>query len=207
MDWLPLLAGETTGISTDGGVTTTTSSADDNPFQPVLDFFDSATFNAILKLVGFMIVVLWLASAFFVFKDARRRIADPVLIAVAVATALVFPFVGVLIYTILRPPEYLDDVRERELEIRAMERRLGADQRCPYCRSEIEASYLICPVCTSKLKTACRRCKAPLEQHWKVCPYCETEVRSDEPVDSDAPTGVLPRVRRARQQRAPQQSP
>jgi predicted amidophosphoribosyltransferase len=82
-----------------------------------------------------------------------------------------------------------------------MERRLGADQRCPYCRSEIEPSYLICPVCTSKLKTACRRCKAPLEQHWKVCPYCETEVRSDDPVDSDAPTGVLPRVgRRSRQQ-------
>ena len=59
----------------------------------------------------------------------------------AVATAIVFPFVGVLIYTILRPPEYLDDVRERELEIRAMERRLGADQRCPYCRSEIEPSF------------------------------------------------------------------
>ena len=104
MDWLPLLAGETTGISTDGAVTTT-SSADDNPFQPVLDFFGSATFEAILKLVGFLVVVLWLASAFFVFKDARRRIADPVLVAVAVATALVFPFVGVLIYTILRPPE------------------------------------------------------------------------------------------------------
>ncbi len=202
MNWLPLLAGETTGVDTGAGLTTTTSHVeDDNPFQPVLDFFDSATFEAILKLVGFMVVVLWLASAFFVFKDARRRIADPVLIAVAVATAIVFPFVGVLIYTILRPPEYLDDVRERELEIRAMERRLGADQRCPYCRSEIEPSYLICPVCTSKLKTACRRCKAPLEQHWKVCPYCETEVRSDDPVDSDAPTGVLPRVgRRSRQQ-------
>ncbi len=199
MNWLPLLAGETTGISTDGAVTTTTSD-DDNPFQPVLDFFDSATFEAILKLVGFMVVVLWLASAFFVFKDARRRIADPVLIAVAVATAIVFPFVGVLIYTILRPPEYLDDVRERELEIRAMERRLGADQRCPYCRSEIENSFLICPVCTSKLKTACRRCKAPLEQHWKVCPYCETEVRSDEPLDSDAPTGVLRVGRRSREQ-------
>src|SRR3954454_13917837 len=201
MDWLPLLAGETTGITTDGGVTTTTSTTDDNPFQPVLDFFDSATFTAILKLCGFMIVVLWLASAFFVFKDARRRIADPVLVAVAVATAIVFPFVGVLIYTILRPPEYLDDVRERELEIRAMERRLGADQRCPYCRSEIESSYLICPVCTSKLKNACRRCKAPLEQHWKVCPYCETEVRADEPIEDEASTSVLPRVgRRSRQQ-------
>ena len=68
MDWLPLLAGETTGISTDGGVTATTSTSDDNPFQPVLDFFDSATFEAILKLIGFMVVVLWLASAFFVFR-------------------------------------------------------------------------------------------------------------------------------------------
>src|SRR6476659_9172208 len=128
MDWLPLLA---TGTTTAPAGTTTTN---DNPFQPVLDF-SSSTFQAATKLFGLMIVALWLASAFFVFKDARRRIADPVLIGVAVATAIVCPFVGVLIYTILRPPEYLDDVRERELEIRAMERRLGADQRCPYCRS------------------------------------------------------------------------
>src|SRR5262245_36087016 len=200
MDWLPLLASGTTPATTTAPATTTTSS-DDNPFQPVLDFFDSATFQALVKLFGLMLVALWLASAFFVFKDARRRIADPVLIGVAVATAIVFPFVGVLIYTILRPPEYLDDVRERELEIRAMERRLGADHRCPYCRSEIESSFLICPVCTSKLKNACRRCKAPLEQHWNVCPYCETEVRSDEPVEDGAPTSVLPRVgRRSRQQ-------
>ena len=177
----------------------------DNPLGGVTDFFQSTTFDAIVKFVGFFFLVLWLALVFWTFKDARRRIADPILIGVSVVTALVFPFVGALVYTILRPPEYLDDVRERELEIRAMERRLGADQRCPYCRSEIEASYLICPVCTSKLKTACRRCKAPLEQHWKVCPYCETEVRSDEPVDGDAPTGVLPRVsRRSRQQQASQ---
>ena len=197
MDWLPLLA---TGTTTAPAAPTTTS--DDNPFQPVLDFFDSATFQAGVKLFGFMIVALlgWRRRSSS-SKDARRRIVDPVLIGVAVATAIVFPFVGVLIYVILRPPEYLDDVRERELEIRAMERRLGADHRCPYCRSEIESSFLICPVCTSKLKNACRRCKAPLEQHWKVCPYCETEVRSDEPVEDSAPTSVLPRVgRRSRQQ-------
>ena len=31
-----------------------------------------------------------------------------------------------LIYMLFRPPEYLEDVRERELEIKAMEKRLGA---------------------------------------------------------------------------------
>ena len=78
-----------------------------------------------MRLVLFLLAALYLALVFWTFKDAKRRIADPILVAVAVATAIVFPFVGVIIYMILRPPEYLDDVRERELEIRAMERRLG----------------------------------------------------------------------------------
>jgi hypothetical protein len=163
---------------------TTTS---DNPFKPVLDVFHSSWIRAAAELAGFLVVALWFSTAFYVYKDARRRIADPVLLAVAVATALVFPFVGVLIYTILRPPEYLDDVRERELEIRAMERRLGHDQRCPFCRSEIEPSFLSCPVCTNRLKVACRRCKAPLEPQWKICPYCETEPRADLADGADAP--------------------
>src|SRR3954466_6538117 len=169
-----------------------TSDSTDNPLGGVSDFFSSSTFHAIVLLVLFFVGVLWLALVFWTYKDAKRRIDDPVLVGVSIVTALVFPFVGVLIYTILRPPEYLDDVRERELEIRAMERRLGADHRCPSCRAEIESSYLICPVCTSKLKNACRRCKAPLEQHWKVCPYCETEVRADEPIEDEASTSVLP---------------
>ena len=75
-----------------------------------------------------------------------------------------------LIYLILRPPEYLADVHERELEIRAMERRLGADSACPYCRNPAEASFLSCPHCGTKLKQACRRCKAPLDPAWRLCP-------------------------------------
>ena len=161
-----------------------TTTTEDNPLRGVQDFFDSSTFQAIERLTLFFFVVLALAIVFWTYKDARRRIADPILIAVSVATALVFPFVGALIYMVLRPPEYLDDVRERELEIRAMERRLGGDQRCPYCRHAVEPSFLVCPHCTNKLKTACRRCKSPLEPDWRVCPYCETAVtRAAEPIE------------------------
>jgi hypothetical protein len=160
------------------------TSTNDNPLSGVKSFFNSGTWTAILRLVLFFFVVLWLALVFWTYKDAKRRIDDPILIAVAVATALVFPYVGALVYTILRPPEYLDDVRERELEIRAMERRLGSDLRCPYCRMTIEASFLVCPHCTTKLKSACRRCKSPLEPDWRVCPYCETAVqRTAEPIE------------------------
>jgi RNA polymerase subunit RPABC4/transcription elongation factor Spt4 len=94
-----------------------------------------------------------------------------------VAAAVLFGPLGVVIYMFLRPPEYLSDVHERELEIRAMERRLGADPRCPFCRQQIEASFLVCPHCTNRLKSSCRRCRSPLEQQWQVCPYCETPVQ------------------------------
>ena len=92
-------------------------------------------------------------------------------------TAALFPFVGVLIYLILRPPEYLEDVRERELEIKAMEERLSRrDLHCPVCRADVDPAFLICPVCTTRLRQSCRNCKAPLEALWQVCPYCETPV-------------------------------
>ncbi len=45
------------------------------------------------------------------------------LVGCATAASL-FPFVGTIIYMILRPPEYLEDVRERELEMQAAEARL-----------------------------------------------------------------------------------
>ena len=49
------------------------------------------------------------------------------------------PFVGPLLYMLFRPPEYLEDVRERELEIRAMEDSIDVAERCPVCRAAIEA--------------------------------------------------------------------
>jgi Double zinc ribbon len=122
--------------------------------------------------------VFWLACAFWTYKDARRRVDDPALIAVATIVGLV-PYLGPLLYLLFRPPEYLEDVRERDLEIKAMEDRLSRRGLiCPVCRSEVEASYLVCPLCTTKLRQACASCRAPLEALWQVCPYCETPIGS-----------------------------
>ena len=100
---------------------------------------------------------------------------------VAVATVLgIVPFIGPLIYMLFRPPEYLEDVRERELEIKAMEKRLGGrDLHCPVCRAEVDEDFLICPVCTTKLRQSCVSCHRPLEALWQVCPYCETPIEHD----------------------------
>src|SRR5262249_14306858 len=132
------------------------------------DFFASRAWSitrASLITVG---AVFWLAIGYWTFKDARRRINSPWVVALATLLGLFPPFLGALVYMLFRPPEYLDEVRERELEIQAIEERLKAGRaECPVCRADVEASFLVCPVCTTRLKEACATCKAPLEALWQ----------------------------------------
>ena len=100
------------------------TTTNDDLLGGVNDFFDSGTWMVIRNLTIFFVAVFWLATAYWVYKDARRRIEDPWLVAMATVLGLVPPFVGPIIYLFFRPPEYIEDVRERELEIRAMEERL-----------------------------------------------------------------------------------
>jgi len=156
----------------------TTTGTNDDLFGGFKDFFNSGTWLAIRNVFLFFLVIFWAASAYWVYKDARRRIEDPWLLAMAVALGIFPPFLGPLLYMFFRPPEYLEDVHERELEIKAIEESLGTADRCPVCRAVVDSTFLACPVCTTKLKEACRRCKAPLEPLWQICPYCETQVES-----------------------------
>ena len=151
--------------------------ASSSTFSGVHDFFNSGTWLVIRNLGILFVVVFWAACAYWVYKDARRRIEDQVLIATATMLGVVLPFFGAVIYMLFRPPEYLEDVRERELEIRAMEERLSLrDLHCPVCRADVDSTFLVCPVRTTRLKHSCTNCQQPLEALWQVCPYCETPV-------------------------------
>ena len=91
-----------------------------------------------VKVLLLFLFVVWAALIFWTYADARRRIDDPMLVACATAASL-FPFVGTIVYTIVRPPEFLDDVRLRELEMHAAETRLHAMdfELCPNCDYQI----------------------------------------------------------------------
>lgn len=140
-------------------------------------FFDSDTWALARNLTLFVFAVLWLATAVWVYKDARRRIEDPWLVGMAAVLGFAPPFAGPIVYLFLRPPSSIEERRDRELENRALEERL-ADHglRCPVCRGPVEASFLVCPVCTTRLKQACGSCGSPLEPIWQACPYCATPV-------------------------------
>jgi len=133
--------------------------------------------NLAVSLLLLFLVALYFALVYWTWADARRRIGDRLLVTCATLASL-FPFVGTLVYMIVRPPEYLDDVRERELEMAAAEARLAhlEDLHCPYCDFEIERTFLRCPSCLRRLKEPCGTCGKPLDPRWKICPYCESEV-------------------------------
>ena len=138
---------------------------------------ESDLFSLVVNLVLLFLIVLWVALTWFTYADARRRISDPILVWCATAASL-FPFAGTIVYMIVRPPEYLEDARERELEIQAAEARLftAGLAYCPKCDGEVRDDYLRCPACTTKLRDACTGCSKPLDPDWRICPYCETEV-------------------------------
>jgi hypothetical protein len=138
--------------------------------------------NTAVSVALLILAVFYLSLVFWTFADARRRIDDPLLVACATACSL-FPFLGTIVYLIVRPPEYLDDVRLRELEMTAAEARLASldYQLCPHCDYEIQADYLRCPSCMRKLKERCYSCGKPIDPTWRMCPYCEAETNAPTP--------------------------
>jgi hypothetical protein len=160
---------------------------------PAIFGISNSGVNLAIDLIILFLVVIWLALVYWTYADARRRIADPLLVGCATVAAL-FPFVGTLVYMIVRPPEYLDDVRERELEMQAAEARLSefGFRLCPHCDHEVERDFLRCPNCMRKLKDPCPSCGKPLDPMWKICPYCEADVEA-------APAPTARRTRRRRE--------
>lgn len=150
--------------------------ADPNPFQVISDFLNSPILRITGQLLVLLTVIFWIALVYWTYTDARRRGTVAILWGIV---AVVFPFIGTLVYLIVRPPEYALEARERELEVAVLERELRSRVLlCPNCRALVEKDYLICPECNWELKKPCINCEKPLNMDWETCPYCGTNQQS-----------------------------
>lgn len=155
-------------------------------FQGIHDFFHSTGFVVARNMAIILAVVFWLGLAFWVHKDARRRVEDPFLVFLATLVGLAPPYIGPVVYLLFRPAETLADARSRHVELQALEQQLMRTQpTCPVCSSAVERNYLACPVCTTPLRQQCARCHEPLEPLWQMCPYCTSPIEPSQ-VDLDA---------------------
>ena len=95
--------------------------------------------NLAVNLLLLFLVIIWVALIYWTYTDARRRIADSMLVGCATAASL-FPFVGTVIYMIIRPPEFLEDAYEREVSIESSETLIRVLKDLQKSQSEMHAS-------------------------------------------------------------------
>ena len=153
--------------------------------------------DLVVNLLILMLVVVWLALIVYTYFDARRRISDPFLVGCATLASFI-PYLGTAVYAIVRPPEFLEDAHERELEIKAAELRVRqlTEASCPGCEYPIEKNFLRCPKCQRRLKDPCPSCRKPVDPRWSLCPYCEEPLRG---------SGEQPRRKRAESRQQPRE--
>lgn len=88
------------------------------------------------NLTVFLAVVFWLGLAYWMYRDASRRLTDPWLVGSAGLLGVAVPYLGALIYLLVRPPETLAEAHARDLEVQALSQRLNRrDEHCPVCHA------------------------------------------------------------------------
>jgi zinc-ribbon domain len=164
--------------------------------------------NLVVNLLALMLVVVWLALIVYTYLDAKRRISDPFLVGCATLASFI-PYLGTAVYAIVRPPEFLEDAHERELEIKAAELRVRQleELTCKGCGYPIEKSYLRCPQCQRRLKDPCSSCGKPVDPRWSLCPHCETPLAERERPRRQRPPEGRKQAPREERKPAPRRKP
>src|SRR6266516_5621497 len=108
--------------------------------------------NSIVELLGQLIVIyvvlLWLGTAYWAFRDMQARTENPILPYFAAAliiffTPLLFLF-AVVMYLIVRPRESLAEVYERSLAEESLLAEVEKNELCPVFRGRVDADWLVC---------------------------------------------------------------
>ena len=151
--------------------------------EPIARVLEGFLSNPIVQLASQLIVIyvvlLWLGTAYWAFRDMQARTENPILPYFAAAliiffTPLLFVF-AVVLYLIVRPRETLAEVYERSLAEECLLAEVEKNELCPVCRDRVDADWLVCPNCRTRLHRVCPSCNRLAEPTWPLCAYCGRE--------------------------------
>jgi hypothetical protein len=169
------------------------------------DVVSSEAFQAIIYVVVAYVVLIWLASAFWAYRDMRLRTSSAITpyvaaLAIILFTPIFFLF-GLLLYRIVRPKETIAEVNERALAEEAMLAEVASHAHCANCDRPVNEEWIICPTCRNRLRRVCPNCEHLIELDWTLCAWCGKDF---ERADAPGTTAFMPTARPAP---LPQQQP
>ena len=159
-------------------------------------FFANPIVQLSIQAVAFYFVILWLASAYWAFRDMQQRSENPVLPYLAAALIILFTPVlfvfGVIVYRIVRPHEKIGEVYERNLAEEALLAEVETIKTCPSCSRRVNDEWIICPSCRTRLNRVCANCGRLVGLDWSLCAWCgkdfeRSDVASYEPIATELP--------------------
>jgi hypothetical protein len=137
-----------------------------DPGQIWNDFTSNPVTQLAATLIVIYVVMLWLGTAYWAFRDMQARSENPILPYFASAliiffTPLVFLFAW-LMYIIIRPRETMAEVYERSLAEESLLAEMEKHRSCPTCCQRLtEPAWSICAYCGTELPTRSRPAAAP----------------------------------------------
>jgi RNA polymerase subunit RPABC4/transcription elongation factor Spt4 len=139
-------------------------------------FFGNPIVQFTVQAVAVYFVILWLAAAYWAFRDMQLRTDNPVLPYVAAAlivlfTPILFPF-GIVVYRIVRPQEKIGEIYERNLAEEALLAEVETIHTCPTCARRVHDEWIICPTCRTRLNRVCANCGRLVGLDWSLCAWC-----------------------------------
>ncbi|CAA9574071.1 MAG: hypothetical protein AVDCRST_MAG49-3950 [uncultured Thermomicrobiales bacterium] len=156
----------------------------------------------LIALSGAYLVVLWFVTIVWTFRDIESRSRSVVTQVFATLLSVLFPFLGIPLYLILRPKDTLDGAFQRSLEEEYLLQDLEELPLCPSCQRFVEDDFQLCPHCHTQLRDACPSCSRLVDLRWAICPYCAAPqdgyAVGDERVPAPAARWVSPASRRRR---------
>ena len=178
--------------------------------ETIGDFFDSPVVQFGLRAIGIYLVILWLASAYWAFRDMQQRSDNAILPYLAAASIILFTPVffifAVWVYKIIRPHEKIGEVWERNLAEEALLAEVESIRHCPTCERRGNEEWIICPSCRTRLNRVCPNCSRLVGLDWSLCAWCgkdfeRREVAAIEPLPGGLEatgrltTGATPPIR------------
>jgi RNA polymerase subunit RPABC4/transcription elongation factor Spt4 len=160
--------------------------------------FDNPVIKLGIQLAVIYWIILWLAAAYWAFRDMQSRSDNPLAPYLAAAfvivfTPILFPL-AVFTYRIIRPQERIGEVYERNLAEEAMLAEIEAIPHCPNCDRRVDAAWIICPNCRTRLNRVCPNCTRLVGLDWSLCAWCGREFERHDQIaaSSAAPIVSLP---------------
>ncbi|MBX3029963.1 MAG: zinc ribbon domain-containing protein [Chloroflexi bacterium] len=162
----------------------------DDLFKSIGDSFNALLSNQVvqvaLQLIVAYIILVWLLTAFWAFRDMQHRTNNPVAPYLAAGlivafTPILFLF-AVILYRIVRPRETIAESNERALAEEAILAEIEARPHCANCSRAVEEEWIICPTCRNRLRRVCPNCSRLVELDWTLCAWCGKDFERPEVV-------------------------